>query len=47
VKAEIAVGAPGTFIVKVDGETVAQKEGDFPSEAAIVAAVRAKLAPQA
>ncbi len=45
VKAEIEVGARGTFIVKVDGEVVAQKEADFPSEAAIVAAVRAKLHP--
>ena len=43
-KAEIAVGAPGQFIVKVDGEVVARKERDFPSEDAIVSAVRAKLA---
>jgi predicted regulator of Ras-like GTPase activity (Roadblock/LC7/MglB family) len=43
VKAEIEVGARGTFIVKVDGEVVAQKEHDFPTEEAIVAAVRARL----
>jgi predicted regulator of Ras-like GTPase activity (Roadblock/LC7/MglB family) len=43
VKAEIEVGARGSFIVKVDGEVVAQKENDFPSEEAIVAAVRARL----
>jgi hypothetical protein len=43
VKAEIEVGAPGTFIVKVDGEVVARKERDFPSEETIVSAVRARL----
>jgi len=43
VKAEIEPGARGTFIVKVDGEVVAQKEADFPTEDAIVAAVRARL----
>ena len=46
VKAEIAVGAPGSFIVKVDGEVVARKESDFPSEEAIVAAVRQRLNPR-
>jgi predicted regulator of Ras-like GTPase activity (Roadblock/LC7/MglB family) len=43
VKAEIEVGARGSFIVKVDGEVVAKKEADFPSEDAIVAAVRARI----
>jgi predicted regulator of Ras-like GTPase activity (Roadblock/LC7/MglB family) len=43
VTAEIRVGAPGSFIVKVDGAVVAQKEREFPSEDAVVAAVRAKL----
>ena len=43
VTAEIEVGARGTFIVKVDGEVVAQKERDFPTEDAIVQAVRARL----
>ena len=43
VNAEIEVGAPGTFIVKVDGEVVAKKERDFPSEDAIVQAVRTRL----
>ena len=42
-KAEIQVGATGQFLVKVDGEVVARKERDFPSEDAIVAAVRAKI----
>ena len=43
VKAEIEVGAPGSFIVKVDGEVVARKERDFPSEEAIISAVRTRL----
>ena len=43
VAAELQVGAPGSFIVKVDGEVVAQKERDFPSEEAIISAVRARL----
>jgi hypothetical protein len=43
VKTEIQVGAPGSFVVKVDGEVVATKERDFPSEDAIVAAVRSRL----
>ena len=42
-KAEIEVGAPGQFLVKVDGEVVARKERDFPSEDAIVSAVRSKM----
>ncbi len=43
-KAEIQVGQPGQFLVKVDDDVVARKERDFPSEDAIVAAVKAKLA---
>ena len=43
VKADLEVGAPGSFIVKVDGEVVAKKERDFPSEDAIVQAVRTRL----
>jgi len=46
VKADLEVGAPGSFIVKVDGEVVAQKGHDFPTEDAIVSAVRAKLQPR-
>ena len=39
------MGAPGSFVVKVDGEVVAQKERlGFPSEEEVVAAVRARLA---
>jgi hypothetical protein len=38
------VGAPGSFIVTVDGEVVAQKRIlGFPSEEEIVSAVRKKL----
>ncbi len=37
------MGAPGTFVVKVDDEVVARKDWDFPSEDTIVAAVREKL----
>ena len=44
VKADLEVGAPGSFIVKVDGEVVAQKGHDFPTEDAIVSAVRQRLA---
>ena len=44
VKADLEVGAPGSFIVKVDGEVVAEKGRDFPSEDAIVSAVRQRLA---
>ena len=43
-KAELQVGAPGSFVVKVDGAVVAQKERDFPSDEQVVAAVRARLA---
>ena len=39
------VGAPGSFIVLVDGEPVAEKQSlGFPSEDEIVAAVRKKIA---
>lgn len=37
------MGAPGSFIVLVDGEAVAQKRADFPSEDEIVDAVRKKI----
>lgn len=38
------VGAPGSFVVTVDGEVVAEKKTlGFPDEAQIVAAVRRKL----
>lgn len=37
------MGAPGSFVVKVNDEVVARKEWDFPSEDEIVAAVREKL----
>ena len=43
VTAELQVGAPGSFVVKVDGEVVAQKDRDFPTEDAFVAAVRSRL----
>lgn len=44
-EAELEVGAPGSFIVLVDGEAVAAKTGPlgFPSEDEIVAAVRKTL----
>ena len=39
------VGAPGSFIVLVDGEPVAEKQSlGFPSEDEITAAVRKKIA---
>ena len=39
------VGAPGSFIVLVDGEPVAEKQSlGFPSEDEIIAAVRKKIA---
>jgi len=39
------VGAPGSFVVLVDGEAVAEKKSlGFPSEDEIVAAVRKKIA---
>jgi hypothetical protein len=42
--AELEVGAPGSFIVLVDGVPVAEKKLlGFPSEDEIVAAVRAKV----
>jgi len=44
-EAELEVGAPGSFIVLVDGQPVAEKtSGDFPSEDEIVSAVRRKTA---
>ena len=44
VDAELEVGAPGSFIVLVDGEAVAEKKLlGFPSEEEIVAAVRKKM----
>jgi len=40
----LEVGAPGSFIVLVDGEAVAEKQSlGFPSEDEIVAAVRKKM----
>jgi len=45
VDAELEVGAPGSFIVLVDGEPVAEKQSlGFPSEDEIIAAVRKKIA---
>jgi len=45
VDAELEVGAPGSFIVLVDGEPVAEKQSlGFPCEDEIVAAVRKKIA---
>jgi hypothetical protein len=45
VETELEVGAPGSFIVLVDGEPVAEKKSlGFPSEDEIVAAVRSKMA---
>lgn len=42
--AELQVGAPGSFVVKVDDQIVVQKERmGFPSEDEIVAAVRSRL----
>jgi predicted regulator of Ras-like GTPase activity (Roadblock/LC7/MglB family) len=43
VSADLKVGAPGSFIVRVDGAVVARKESDFPTEDQVVAAVRARL----
>ena len=41
---ELEVGAPGSFVVLVDGETVAEKRSlGFPTEEEIVAAVRKKM----
>jgi hypothetical protein len=43
--AELEVGAPGSFVVLVEGEPVAEKNFiGFPSEEEIVAAVRKKIA---
>jgi predicted Rdx family selenoprotein len=43
--AQLEPGAPGSFIVLVDGEPVAEKKSlGFPSEEEIVAAVRKKIA---
>ena len=43
-EAELEVGSPGSFIVLVDGEPVAEKKLlGFPSEEEIVAAVRKRL----
>jgi len=43
-QASLEVGAPGSFIVLVDGEPVIQKRVlAFPSEDEIVAAVRARV----
>jgi predicted regulator of Ras-like GTPase activity (Roadblock/LC7/MglB family) len=40
----VLVGAPGSFIVSVDGEVVAEKKSmGFPTEDEIVAAVRSRL----
>jgi len=42
--AHLEVGAPGSFIVLVDGQPVAEKRATgFPSEDEIVAAVRRRL----
>jgi predicted Rdx family selenoprotein len=42
--AHLEVGAPGSFVVLVDGEAVAEKRAmGFPSEDEIVAAVRRRL----
>ena len=43
VKADLQVGAPGSFVVLVDGAVAVKKERDFPSEDEIVAAVRSRL----
>jgi hypothetical protein len=41
---ELEVGAPGSFIVLVDGEAVAEKQSlGFPSEEEIVSAVRKRM----
>lgn len=42
--ADLEVGAPGSFVVLVDGEPVIEKKWlSFPSEEEILAAVRGKL----
>jgi hypothetical protein len=41
---ELEVGAPGSFVVLVDGEPVAEKKSlGFPTEEEILAAVRRKI----
>ena len=41
---ELEVGAPGSFVVLVDGEAVAEKQSlGFPTEEEIVAAVRKRM----
>lgn len=43
-QAELRVGAPGSFVVSVDGEVVVEKKAlGFPEDAQIVEAVRRKL----
>jgi hypothetical protein len=44
-QADLQVGAPGSFVVLVDGDVVAQKRSvlGFPTEDEIVAAVRAHM----
>jgi hypothetical protein len=43
-EAELKVGAPGSFIVTVEGKVVAEKTAvGFPSEDEVVAAVRKAL----
>ena len=37
------MGAPGSFIVLMDGDVVAEKRVGFPSEEEIVSAVRKKM----
>ncbi|HZX96184.1 MAG TPA: hypothetical protein VFE90_16815 [Myxococcales bacterium] len=45
--ADLEVGAPGSFVVLVDGEPVVQKRSmAFPTEDEIVAAVRARVGPR-
>jgi hypothetical protein len=41
---DLEVGAPGSFIVLIDGHAVVEKEGlRFPTEEEILAAVRKEL----
>lgn len=46
-KATLVRGARGIFDVSVDGRVVARKTDRFPTEAEVVAAVRAALQPPA
>ena len=42
--ADLEVGAPGSFVVLVDGEPVVEKKAlGFPTEEEILAAVREKI----